>query len=728
MSFYSRSIGAAKSIVLRLLTFIFAANRKPDGRDLFQITNRRGRIVAYFSQEFIDLSISADTPVLSLGRSHISLIEISYADGHLASKVDVSITYLPTNAAVARIDAPSGTLRAWLIRLAFNLRSETLSVLDVKREMAVTHSNGSLALSAMPLTTVPGDWPEKYTRSVPRHLVHVIELAARRQASETFDFAVPLISFIVPVFNAKTEHLDDLLRSFRLQPPSIAELVFSDDRSQSAETIAWLDAHAAEPNVQIVWNTIQSGISGATNAGLAVARGTWVSFIDHDDALTPFGLGEIARVILSHPECAFLFTDEVITDENLVPEAYFLKPAWDPVLLSGMNYINHLSLYKRDLVRECGGLRSDFDGSQDYDLLLRYTSRIAPGQARHLPFPAYLWRRSGTTYSVQFLEKATRNARTSLAERFGCGEPIEVDGAIDANLHRIRFDKARKSWPKVSVIIPSRDAPELIGKLLQGLFDETDYPLLEVILIDNGTTHRSTLTIYDTYRLRPNFQVHIEPREFNFSAAVNKGLRLATGDLLLLLNNDIEVLSPDWLKEMVSCFDYDDVGIVGTKLIYPNGKLQHAGVIAGLGQLAGHWYIEEDVNFPGPMGRLWVRQTLSCVTGAVMLMSRTCADAVGSFDETNFAIAYNDVDFCLRATNAGFRVVWTPFALMLHRESASRGSDEAADKIERFRREQTNLRNIHATHLLEDRAFSPWYSRMYSHPTYLWRRDLPGSR
>lgn len=684
--------------------------------------------MVYFDQNFIDFSISTATQVLPLGKAHAALIEISCAKKYPASNIDASITRSPTTAAVLRMDAPAGTLRAWLIRLAFRLQSEKLSVLDVRREMTVVYTNGEFTLSPMPRTTVLGDWPEKYTRSVPKHLIHVIELAARRQATETFDFAAPLISFVVPVFNAKAQHLDDLLRSFRLQPPSIAELVLSDDRSQSSETIAWLDAHAAEPNVRIVRNTIQSGISGATNAGLAAARGTWVSFIDHDDALTPFSLGEIARTIVSHPECSFLFTDEVITNEHLAPEAYFLKPAWDPVLLSGVNYINHLSLYKRDLVLECGGLRSDFDGSQDYDLLLRYTSRIDSSQARHLPFPAYLWRRSGTTYSVQFLEKATRNARTALAERFSSGELVEVEGAIDANLHRIRFDKAKKNWPQVSVIIPSRDAPDLIGKLLQGLFEETDYPFLEIIVIDNGTTQSATLDIYNRYRQRPNFQVHIEPREFNFSAAVNKGMRLATGELLLLLNNDIEVLSPGWLKELVACFDYEDVGIVGTKLIYPNGKLQHAGVIAGLGQLAGHWYIEEDVDFPGPMGRLWVRQTLSCVTGAVMLMSRKCADTVGSFDETNFAIAYNDVDFCLRATNAGFRVVWTPFALMLHRESASRGSDETADKIERFRREQTNLRNIHTTHLLEDRAFSPWYSRMYSHPTYLWRRELPVSR
>jgi GT2 family glycosyltransferase len=203
---------------------------------------------------------------------------------------------------------------------------------------------------------------------------------------------------------------------------------------------------------------------------------------------------------------------------------------------------------------------------------------------------------------------------------------------------------------------------------------------------------------------------------------------LAGGEFVLLLNNDVEIMDRGWLKEMVSCFDYENVGIVGAKLLYPNLTLQHAGVIAGLGGYAGHWFIGQGDGFPGPMGRLWVRQSLSVVTGACMLVSKTCLAAVGTFDETTFPVAYNDVDFCLRAVNAGFRVVWTPFACLIHHESASRGSDETKENIDRFNRDKANLRKRHRTDVLEDRAFNPWYSKHESYPYPVALGSLPRAR
>lgn len=248
-------------------------------------------------------------------------------------------------------------------------------------------------------------------------------------------------------------------------------------------------------------------------------------------------------------------------------------------------------------------------------------------------------------------------------------------------------------------------------------------------MIDNGTTDARVLDLYDqTAKTAVSFKAEIKPAPFNFSRQVNRGIALATGELILLLNNDIAIIEPNWLREMVSCFSYPDTGIVGARLLYPSRRLQHAGVIVGLGGLAGHWFMDRREEVPGPMARLHVRQSLTAVTGACMLISRHCIDQVGTFDEEGFAIAYNDIDFCLRAVSKGFRVIWTPFATLIHHESASRGSDETRANRERFKRDKNRLRERHNTGTFEDRAFSPWYRRDRSEPAEFLPDRLPKAR
>ena len=281
--------------------------------------------------------------------------------------------------------------------------------------------------------------------------------------------------------------------------------------------------------------------------------------------------------------------------------------------------------------------------------------------------------------------------------------------------------------PKVSVVIPSRDAPELIGETLAGLFERTDYPDFDVTVVDNGSTDADTLALYARFAGR-RFRAEIRPEPFNFAGAVNRGAGLSDGALLLLLNNDVEIVEPGWLKEMVACFDYPQTGVVGARLLYPDGTLQHAGVIAGLGGYAGHWHIGRPAEDFGPQRRLAARQSLSVVTGACMLIARACFDRLGGFDEQTFPIAYNDVDFCLRAGAAGYRVVWTPFATLVHHESASRGSDETAANRGRFARDKAALKARHRTDVLEDRAYSPWAARSSSEPWPCARSSLPAPR
>jgi|SRR5664279_4968177 len=565
------------------------------------------------------------------------------------------------------------------------------------------------------------------------HFRHVIGLAAQGGPAivpdTELDNGKPYFSFVVPVFNSPPKYLDDLLLSFESQQRGLAELILSDDGSTADETKSWLARHSDTKNLIVVSSSQNRGIAAATNIGIARASGRWVGLIDHDDALAPFLISQLVKALQQRPDCQFLYTDEIVTDRKLQPEAYFLKPAWDPVLLSGVNYINHLSLYKRDRLLGIGGLREKFEGSQDYDLVLRYTAELQDHEILHLPYPGYLWRRDGESYSVRQLEDATRSARKALFQHYQNSGTIEVDQAVSPNLHRVRFDIGRFGWPLVSVVIPSRDSLSLISTVLDGLTTQTDYPSLEIVVVDNGTTDEGVLALYERYRQGPTpFRAIINRESFNFSRSVNRGIAASTGEYVLLLNNDIEVLEPNWLKEMVSCFHYPRTAIVGAKLLYPDRSIQHVGVIAGLGGLAGHWFIGRDEDFPGPMGRLWVRQSLSVVTGACMLISRECLAAIAKFDEVRFGIAYNDVDYCLRAVNAGFRVVWTPFAKLIHHESASRGSDELPDKIKRFENDKKNLRNIHHTLNFEDRAFNPWLSKNHSDPAPMRLKVLPPAR
>jgi O-antigen biosynthesis protein len=569
--------------------------------------------------------------------------------------------------------------------------------------------------------------------SVACHYSKVVGLAALQEPplrQNGCNFAAPLMSFVVPTFNTPSRYLDDLLASFRIQEQSLVQLVLSDDGSTSAATKAWLDAHRSEPNVVVLCNPENRGIAAATNAGIAAADGSWIGFVDHDDALSPHAASLLAKAVEANTITKFVYTDEIIANASLQPTDYFLKPAYDPVLLSGVNYINHLSLYLRKRIVERGGLRDGFQGSQDYEFLLRYLEGLGDEEILHLPYPAYVWRRDGRSYSSRFLDTATMHARKALAHHYAArGQPAIVEDALTTNLHRIRFDLIKKPMPKVSVVIPNRDAFELISRLLAELETKTDYPDIEIIVIDNGSTDARVHDLYHSHtRQHPATIVKIEPEPFNFARSVNKGIRLATGDLVLLLNNDIEIMEAGWLQEMVGCFAYPRTGIVGSRLLYPDKSIQHAGVIVGFGDFAGHWFSGKPHSFPGPMGRLHVRQSLSAVTGACMLISRACIEKVGLFDEEIFAIAYNDIDFCLRAGQLGYRIVWTPFATLIHHESASRGSDETRENIARFRREQANLEARHATSKFQDRASNPWYTRHRSEPSFVMLDHLPPAR
>ncbi len=539
--------------------------------------------------------------------------------------------------------------------------------------------------------------------------------------------AEPLISFVAPTYNTQSDYLRDLLDSFSAEEAPYAELLLSDDGSTSSVTAAALKQAEAVPGVRVLRNPKNQGIAPATNAGIAAARGDWVGFIDHDDAFVSGAIAVIAKAILDHPEADFFYTDEIITNGALKPIGSFCKPGYDSVLLSGQNFINHFSVFRRTKLRALGGLRLDREGSQDYDLLLRYISDPRPGSIVHIPFLAYMWRRPEQSYSALYRERSVSNARSALRLAYEtAGREVVIEPATNPDFHRVRFPAAGK--PLVSVIIPNRDSLALISRIVADLRERTAYDALEIIVVDNGSTDDHVLRFYEEQGRAGGFKTEIVSEPFNFARMCNRGARLARGDAFLFLNNDIEVGDAGWLAEMVECLAFADTGIVGARLLYPNGKLQHAGVIVGLGDAAGHWYVGDGADEPGPMGRLAVRQTLTAVTAACMLVTRTCFTALGGFDEHAFAIAYNDVDLCIRSRQAGFRTVWTPFATLIHHESVSRGSDETIENNPRFLAEMGRLRERHHTATIIDESFSPFYDRRYSQPHLAMTGALPEAR
>ena len=390
-----------------------------------------------------------------------------------------------------------------------------------------------------------------------------------------------LLSIIVPVYDARPSDLDALTRTFIAQDCAACELILADDGSPSLETQTWLSQNRQRYfNIIVIDSAPNAGISAATNRGLAIAKGKWAAFMDHDDAFSENSLSVLKDALLSNSDASMFYTDEYIADEDLKITGFFFKPAFDPVLLCGMNYINHFSIFRRE---DMGLFDSKYDGSQDYEFILRYLSKLQAGVVVHIPYPAYIWRRTGHTFSARFLEQSTARARKAVSAFAEKLDPNNrVAPALNNGLHRLDF--YQEEVKGVTVIIPNKNSFNLMTRLLEQLYFDTAYRIEEIIVVDNGSDDENIMNLYDRYAEKfDKFRVNLSKEAFNFAKMCNTGARLATNDHLLFLNNDIEVLHADWLGEMMQCFKLPNVGIVGAKLLYPDQTIQHNGVIVGLG-------------------------------------------------------------------------------------------------------------------------------------------------
>jgi glycosyltransferase involved in cell wall biosynthesis len=523
--------------------------------------------------------------------------------------------------------------------------------------------------------------------------------------------AQPLISVLLPVYNPDLEVLEAAIESIEKQIYHRWELCVADDASTDPDVRPFLERHArADSRIKLTFRERNGHISACTNSALGLATGAWCALLDQDDAFAETALALVALEIEQYPDAGLIFSDEDKIDEAGVRSNPFFKPDWNPELFLGQNYINHLGVYRADLLRTIGGFREGLEGSQDYDLALRCIERLEPAQVRHIPRILYHWRAvAGSLAAVADAKPyAKEAARRAIGDHI---RRMEIAGRVEAcpenvESHRVIY-AVPEPLPKVSIIIPMRDRVDLIERCIASIREQTDYPSIEFVVVDNGSIEAATLKFLHVMEQEMAALIVRDDGPFNFSRLINRGVVAANGDVLAFLNNDIEANEGGWLREMVSHVVQPGVGAVGARLWYPDGTLQHGGVILGLGGVAGHAFPRIPRGHPGYFNRAWLQQNCSAVTGACMVVRKKVFEDAGGFDEANLAISFNDVDFCLRLRTAGFRNVWTPYADLIHHESASRGHQPTDEEQAQFVREATYMQRKWGIELLHDPYYNP---------------------
>lgn len=521
----------------------------------------------------------------------------------------------------------------------------------------------------------------------------------------------PLISILVPVYNPKPEWLEECLNSVLEQQYPNWQLCIADDASTDPRVREVLEAFAErDSRVQVVYRAGNGHICAASNSALALAKGEYVALLDHDDCLSPRALFRVAEALHRHPDAIVLYSDEDKLNEQGERYDPHFKAQWNPDLLLAQNYVSHLGVYRADRVREVGGFREGYEGSQDHDLVLRCTAGLGADQVIHIPHVLYHWRagKGSTALSSRQKDYTSEAGLRAVQSALAVSYPgARAEHGSLPNTYRVHWPLP-DPVPKVSLIVPTRDRVEILRPCVDAILERTDYPNLELLILDNDSECEETLAYMQEVEQRDaRVRVLRWSQPFNYSAINNFGAAYAQGEILALVNNDIEPINPEWLREMVSHACRPDIGCVGAKLYYPNDTIQHGGVILGIGGVAGHAHKYFSRNSPGYFSRLFLTQNLSAVTAACLVVRKSVFDEVGGLNEVDLPIAFNDVDFCLRVREAGYRNLWTPHAELYHHESISRGADNNSQKRARALGEATYMRSTWGDKLDHDPAYNP---------------------
>ena len=549
----------------------------------------------------------------------------------------------------------------------------------------------------------------------------VLEAQRAELAGQTADSCgLPTISILTPLYNTPEPYLREFLDSFLDQTAPNGQLCLADASDAEHDAVKRIVEEYQAKNQRIVYKKIENkGIAANTNAAASLATGDYLALADHDDILAPHAMYTMGKAILQLRERGepdgFLYSDEALFSKSIQrPIVAHFKPDYAPDYLLCCNYICHLAVFQKALWDAVGGERPECDGSQDHDLFLRLIEQV--GGAAHVPQVLYYWRvhagsTSGGTEAKPYVAAAAKKALADHLARTGRTGTVE-DGLFPST-YRVKWDI--EGDPKVSILIPNKDHTDDLEKCLQSIWKKTTWDNYEIIVIENNSTDPATFAYYEKAKQRyDGLKVVTYPEKgFNFSSINNFGRKAAAGDYLLLLNNDVEVRNGDWLTELLrQCAHKGGAAICGAMLYYPDETLQHAGVITGLGGYAGHSHKYKQKGGSGYLFRIATVQDFSAVTGACLLVKASVYDEVGGLDE-QFAVAFNDVDFCLRVRDAGYRIAWTPYAELTHYESKSRGGDEKDPaKAARFAAEQQRLYTIHGKeNILDDPYYNPNLTR-----------------
>lgn len=522
----------------------------------------------------------------------------------------------------------------------------------------------------------------------------------------------PRISIVMPVYNPTIQFLREAIESVLTQVYSNWELCIADDASLNPLVRETLEDYAQkDERIKVVFRTENGHISRASNSALEVATGEFIALLDHDDVLAPEALYEMVLMLNKHPEADMIYSDEDKIDEENRRKYPFFKPDWCPDSFLSRMYTCHLGVYRRSLITEIGGFRVGFEGSQDYDLVLRFTEKT--NQIFHIPKILYHWRiheqsaSSGAAAKPYAYEAGQRAIAEAIERR---GEPGQVTEVAQHRGHyTVRYDV--KAHDLVSIIIPTRDLGRFLNQCLESIFEKSTYQNYEVILVDNGSTEPYTEKVISDWLNREPHRLRCYSYgiPFNYSKLNNYGVSKASGKYLLFLNNDTEVIEPDWIEAMVEQSQRPSIGAVGARLLYSDNTIQHAGVILGIGGVGGHLHKCLDATATGHFDRLVDTLNYSAVTAACLMCRREVFEAAGGFNE-DLAVAFNDVEFCIKTLKAGFRNICLPHAKLYHHESKSRGYEDTPEKKIRFNREIAYIRDRWHSILDNDPCYSPHLS------------------
>jgi glycosyltransferase involved in cell wall biosynthesis len=519
----------------------------------------------------------------------------------------------------------------------------------------------------------------------------------------------PLISIIMPTYKTDVSLLKEAIDSVLNQSYTSWELCICDDASSDQKLISLLKEYDESfENIKVKFRSENGHISCSSNDALSLATGEYVLLMDHDDLLSKDALYYVAKEICYNNKLKIIYSDEDKIDKLGRRFDPHFKSDLNLDLLYSHNYISHLGVYQKELVDEVGGFRVGLEGSQDYDLLLRCLAKTNEADVKHIPKILYHWRVVEGSTALDSGEKdyTTAAGKAALENYFQLinAEKVVVKNGPANNTYKIEWPIPEIN-PLVSLIIPTRDGLNVLKLAVESILEKTSYKNYEIIIVDNGSVKQETFDYFESLKNNQKIRIIDYDKPFNYSAINNYAVSHAKGEIIGLINNDVEVISPNWLDEMVMHVLRPEIGCVGAKLYYSNDTIQHGGVILGLGGVAGHSHKYFDRSDYGYFRRLTLVQNLSAVTAACLIVRKSVYDSVGGLEE-KLQVAFNDVDFCMKVDNAGYRNLWTPYAELYHHESISRGHEDTPEKINRFKSEIEYMKAKWGLRLSKDRFYN----------------------